>query len=186
MPKKTLFVLASLAVLASLLLGINIGKRLGKSQYLTQTQIPITPTLIPTIYLSPTPMFIRPTQVALDPNLSTYRDETCGFTISYKGSYLEQKTENYHSTIITDPESPDNPIVSTCQDEIPKPPLVEERIEDIILDGVPTKLYHDASSKDGTPRDEVIVKHPTRNHEIIIAGYGPSFNQAIASFKFIP
>ena len=132
-----------------------------------------------------TPIYIQTTPIEFSADISTYTDDKCGFTISYKGSYLEQKTENYTSTIITDPQNPNQTIVSTCQDEIPKPPLPPEKIEDIVLDGVYAKLYHDASSKDGTPRDEVIIKHPTLNHEIIIAGFGPAFNMSIASFKFL-
>ena len=34
-------------------------------------------------------------------------------------------------------------------------------------------------------RDEVIVKHPTKNWDIIVAGYGATFDEAIANFKFL-
>ena len=98
---------------------------------------------------------------------------------------MDQKSRNNSSTIITDPDNPEAAIVTTCQSEIPKPPLPPEKIEDIVLDGVPARLYHDSSSKDGSPRDEVIVTHPVLNHEIIIAGFGPAFDQAVSSFKFL-
>jgi len=182
MPKNTLIVIIFLSLLAALLLGINIGKRLAVSQYLTQfapspTSLQPSPTDTPT----PIPQSGLPAQTGT----SAYTDKSCGFTISYTGSYLEQKNENSASTIITDPDNPNATIVSTCQEEIPKPPLPPEKIISLTLDGVPAKLYHDASSRDGSPRDEVIVRHPTLNHEIIIAGFGPTFNDAVASFKFI-
>jgi len=184
MPKNTALFLILLALLATLLLGINIGKKLATSQYLAQFAPTPTPFIQPTT-IPPLKPTVSLTPLAVKSETSTYTDRSCGFTISYIGSYLEQKTENYKSTIITDPDNPDQTIVSTCQQEIPAPPLPPEKIEDIVLDGVPAKLYHDASSKDGTPRDEVIVKHPNLNHEIIIAGYGQAFNDALASFKFI-
>lgn len=117
--------------------------------------------------------------------LSTYTDKTCGFSISYPGGYLSSNTTNGQSTILTNPNNTNESIVTACETEIPKPPLPPEKLEEITVDGLPTLLYHDASSKDGTPRDEIIVKHPTNGKEIIVAGYGEAFNAAIASFKFV-
>ena len=62
--------------------------------------------------------------------------------------------------------------------------LLSENIESIIIDGQPATLYHDINS-DSSPRDEVIVKHPFRDEEVIIAGYGNNFQHALASFKFV-
>lgn len=193
MPGKTLILLFSLSLIATLLIGVNIGKRLGVSQYLSQYQPP--PTILPTITLSLTPTFIFPSPTIslmqevkgtqVKSGTSTYTDENCGFIISYLGSYLQSKSVNGQTTIITDPNNPGATVVTTCQQEIPAPPLPPDKIENITLDGVSARLYHDASSQDGSPRDEVIVKHPTLNHEIIIAGYGPTFSSIISSFKFI-
>ena len=174
MPKSTLAFLIFLAVLASLLFGINIGKKLGVSQYLAQ--------LVPTISPVPTTSVQKPTAT---PKISVYTDKYCGFSLSYPKNFIEQKSESTGSAIIANSDYPDESIITACQEEIPKPPLTPEKIEDITIDGVKTLLYHDASSKDGSPRDEVIIKHPTLNHEIIIAGFGPAFNEAVSSFKFI-
>lgn len=162
MHNKTLLVLSLLSVIAALLIGINIGKKLSVSQYLSQFAPNPTPFASP----QPTGGGGSPTPISVKSGKTTVKDESCGFTISY----------------VNDPS---NPVITTCQQDIPKPPLTPDKIEDITLDGVPAKLYHDASSKDGSPRDEVIVKHPTLNHEIILAGFGPSFNEAVASFKFL-
>lgn len=184
MPKSTLAFLIFLSLLAALLLGINIGKKMGNTQNIALNPAPTLPVL-PTLFASPSPIVIQTSPIVLQTGLSVYSDKTCGFSIAYKGNYLEQNSKNSRSTVITDPENPGQDLVSACLEEIPKPPLVPEKIEDIIVDGVLAKLYHDASSKDGSPRDELIVKHPANNLEIIIAGFGPPLNLALASFKFI-
>jgi hypothetical protein len=125
---------------------------------------------------------LQPTTKA---GLSTFTDKTCGFSFSYPGGYLSSNTTNGQSTILTNPNNANESIVTACEAEIPKPPLTPDKLEEITIDGLPTFLYHDSSSKDGTPRDEIIVKHPTNGKEIIVAGYGQAFNATIASFKFI-
>ena len=189
MPIKTITVIFILSIVATLLFGINIGKKLGKSQY-SQPSPPAAASPKVTRPATVSPAFApNPTAETKLPSSSqsssTYSDKSCGFSITYQGSYMDQKSRNNSSTIITDPDNPEAAIVTTCQSEIPKPPLPPEKIEDIVLDGVPARLYHDASSKDGSPRDEVIVTHPVLNHEIIIAGFGPAFDQAVSSFKFL-
>ncbi|OGG06308.1 hypothetical protein A3D05_01365 [Candidatus Gottesmanbacteria bacterium RIFCSPHIGHO2_02_FULL_40_24] len=197
MPKQTLAVILALTAVAALLIGINIGKKLGVSQYLSQTAP--TPAPLSDINEIPSPTVNFPTPVTesiideltyeqdrdIKSGSSSYTDKSCGFTLTYTGSYLEQNSQNGKSTIITNPDNPQETIITACQDEIPKPPLPPEKIENITLDGVLARLYHDTSSKDGSPRDEVIVTHPTLFHEIIIAGYGRTFNEAVTSFKFI-
>ena len=189
MAKGTVIFLFVLAIFAALLLGINIGKNIGKNQSglsaapVVTTLPSLTPALIPTIISTSAPS-VYPTSKATS-GKSTYRNETCGFEFSYPGSYLSPKSVNGQSTIVTDPDNPSNTIAATCAAEIPKPPLPPEKIETITLDGVETTLYHDTSSKDGSPRDEVMAKHPTNEKEIIIAGFGPTFQSVLTYFKFI-
>lgn len=178
MPKRAIALLIFLTVIATLLIGINIGKKLSLSQGqpLQTASSPspfISPTLIPTVTAS------------LQEGISLYRDVNCGYEFQYLGSYKQFSNEGFTSIQISDPEGSLPDLVATCQAEIPKPPLAAERIEAIVLDGVRTFLYHDTSQKDGSPRDEIIVKHPLKNLEIIIAGYGEYFNEATSSFKFL-
>lgn len=193
MPKNTLYLLVFLAILASLLLGINIGKKIGVSQFLAQNQPTPTPRIVqPTLTPTPTQSGPTPTLIISPGNdlqvksgQSVFTDKKCGFSLTFAGSYMNQKTVNNQSTIITNPDNAANAVVSTCQSEIPAPPLPPDKIEDIFLDGVAAKLYHDTSSADGSPRDEVIVTHPSNNLMIIVAGYGPTFQEAVSSFKFL-
>lgn len=188
MAKGTIIFIFILSIFASLLAGINIGKKIEKMQLassITPTVIPITPTF--TIFPTTTPVVSPNARVTTKSatGKSTYRNRTCGFEFSYPGSYLSQKSVNEQATIFTDPDDPNTAIAATCATEIPKPPLPPEKIETITLDDVSVTLYHDSNAKDGSPRDEVIVKHPTNGKEIIIAGFGPTFQSALSSFKFI-
>ncbi|KKS95873.1 MAG: hypothetical protein UV73_C0013G0018 [Candidatus Gottesmanbacteria bacterium GW2011_GWA2_43_14] len=191
MPKNTLFLIIFLSVVATLLLGINIGKQMGVRQFLAQNQEPLPspqislPTLTETPPPSPTQTFTENDKIEIGLSQSVFTDRACGFSLAFTSTYLKQQTINGTSTIITEADNPESGIVATCQEEIPRPPLIAEKVEDIVLDGVPTKLYHDASSKDGTPRDEVIVRHPTKSWDIIVAGYGPTFDEAVVNFKFL-
>lgn len=194
MAKGTTIFLFFLTIVATLLFGINIGKKLGKSESLSNLQPPtsnLQPTISPT--LTPKPTITLAPAIETSPSatviprvkgISTYTDQTCGFTFSYPGSFIRQKTVNSQSVIFTDPDNPNIAIATTCAKTIPRPPVSAEKIEAISLDGVAAMLYHDQNS-DGTPRDEVIIKHPGNEMEIIIAGYGPIFQSALASFKFI-
>lgn len=193
MAKGTIILLFALGILASLLLGVNIGKRLERSfskqsfdfaQDKQPTTIPTAPPIptVTVVLLEASPS--AATTVPATKGTSTFTDRTCGFTFSYPGSYLRQKTVNEQSVIFTDPNNPQSIIATTCASSIPRPPVEPSKIEAIILDNEAVTLFHD-QNPDGTPRDEVIARHPTNGMEIIIAGYGPSFQNALSSFKFI-
>lgn len=204
MPKSTLYFIFALALIATLLIGINIGKNISSqttnntSTSLSAskeqiTNLPISspyPSYSPSATLQPTTDIRQPTPrirsgQATSSGSSTYTDSSCGFSFSYPGGYLSSNTVNGKSVILTDPDDESQQIIGACEDEIPKPPLSPEKVESIIVDGVTTNLYHDADSQSGKPRDEIIVRHPTNGKEIIIAGFGDTYNAALASFKFI-
>lgn len=196
MAKTTILILFILAVIATLLFGINIGKKISSNQNVqpfdspstslgTSTQGKPTTNPSPTLTLSPFITSTTSANISVSKSLTTYTDKTCGFSFSYPGSFIKQQTVNEKSIIISDPNDENQAIAATCAQEIPKPPLPDNKIEQIILDKVTATLYHDTNAKDGTPRDEVIVKHPTTGLEIIIAGYGEIFDTALSTFKFI-
>lgn len=182
MAKGTVIFLIILALVATLLFGINIGKKLGVYQntiVVTPTSIPTTaPTATPTLTATPSAGMRKTT------GTTTFSDKSCGFAFSYPGSYINQKSVNGQATILSDPNDQKASIVATCDKSIPRPPVSSDKIESITLDGRAATLYHDQAS-DGSPRDEVIVRHPTNGMEILLAGYGEFFQQVLASFKFI-
>ncbi len=193
MAKGTVIFLFILSAIAFLLLGFNWGKTFNPNY-----SIPISPTTnnpqlttYPT--LSPTPQQpveeILPT-IATESSKttlskSTFTDKKCGFSFSYPGNYLKQKSVNGESSIFTNPDDEAEIIASACAQTLPRPPLSTDKIANIKIGGVMGKIYHDQNAKDGAPRDEVFVTHPTNSMEIIIAGYGKTYQAALVSFKFI-
>ncbi len=186
MAKGTLIFLFILAILAAFLIGINVGKNISKQQFSNEAieQLSNQPSPSPTLILTPTIASPSATRTPKTTGTSTFTDRTCGFSFSYPGSFLRQETENAQSIIFTDPDDPNAAIATTCTASIPRPPVSSDKIEAITLGGVGAILYHD-QNKDGTPRDEVIVKNPNNDMEIIIAGYGDTFQKALTSFKFL-
>lgn len=177
--KGTVLFIFLLSITASLLIGFNFGKKFNPNLKLV---LP-APTIIVTPSLMPAPT-INLDNITSSVSAS-FNDKSCGISLRFPAPFKIDKNETAKSTIITNPGNSNDIIAVACLNNIPKPPLPEDKIEDIKLGGVIAKLYHDASSKDGSPRDEVIVSHPTNGMEVIIAGYGKTFNAILASFKFI-
>ena len=188
MAKGTIKLFFSISIFATILFGINLGKKLVSNQLpTTNYQLPtsiLSPSPTPTIYIFPTISSSPSRTIKKSTGITTYTDGTCGFSFSYPGSFIKQKSTNQQATIITDPDDPQAAIAATCAASIPRPPVTSDKIEAITMDKVAATLYHDQNS-DGTPRDEVIVKHPTSGMEIILAGYGSTFQQVLTTFKFV-
>ncbi|MBI3380089.1 hypothetical protein HY029_05015 [Candidatus Gottesmanbacteria bacterium] len=183
MAKGTVIFLFILTIIATLLLGINIGKKIGISQStMGNQQLIITPS--PTIKITPTILATPSATMKKSTGTTTYTDRRCGFSFSYPGSFIKEKSVNGQATILADPEDPNATIVATCDKSLPRPPVTSDKIESITLDKFAATLYHD-QNQDGTPRDEVIVKHPTSSMEIILAGYGDIFQKILTSFQFV-
>jgi hypothetical protein len=204
MARATAVFIILLTIIATLLFGINLGKIIksyeNKTKNLPTPTIELSPTATlhtPTPDFSPTPSSTpsatpkvrrtpTPTSkpVSSVKGITTYRNETCGFSFSYPGSYIKQNQVNEKSIILVDEKDPQNAIITTCAKDIPTPDVAEDEIETVVLDGEKALLYHD-KTPDGAPRDDVIVKHPSQDFEIIIAGYGDIFQEILSSFKFI-
>lgn len=177
MHRNTYLLVTALAVVAALIVGINVGQILKQPA-------PKTPDAASVVAPTPTPTIapIVPT---------AYRSEKCGFSLEYPSNLKKTETAT-DSAILTNPNNAKESIVIACQFEIPRPPLVDERIEFLVLESASTsataaaRLYHDASAKDGTPIDELIFRNPRTGYDIFIAGFGPLFDELVASVKLIP
>jgi hypothetical protein len=170
MHRNTYLVVSVLAVLAALVVGVNVGKKISPA--------PAAPT--PAITNAPTPL----------PQLQTFTDTACGFSVTYENSYTLMENAS-GSAILNHAEDKTKSIVMTCQKDIPRPALSPENIETLSLltpDGssVSAKIYHNQSAKDGTPIDAVIFTHPTSNLDVFIAGYGEGFNTLIKTIRILP
>lgn len=159
MHRNTYVFVVILAVFAALVTGINLGRKLGRTEI---AQV-IQPT--PQSPLTPTPQ--------VTPTSFTYRNEACGISLEYP-SNMTVVAQASNSAIISG-ETSEEAVVITCQKEIPKPLLQPNRIETVMIGSTSATLYHDVSAKDGTPIDKIIFTHPKNRMDVLVAGIGAPF-----------
>jgi hypothetical protein len=173
MHRNTYLVVSILAVLAALVVGVNVGKKIS----------PVQPTIE-----NPTPTV----SVAAIPTVSreTFTDTSCGFSLTY-GSEFTLMNSSSGSAILNFANDKTKSIIMACQNNIPRPPLPADKIESLTLytttgASVSAKLYHDQSQKDGTSIDALIFTHPTSKLDVFIAGYGSAYNEVLKTIQIIP
>lgn len=172
MHRNTFLLVSFLAVIAALLVGINIGRGFSGAQK-TATQT------LPSPVLSPTP---TPTSV------NAYTNTACGvsFDLPDQFSLPPFQAASTSAIFLNASADPSTAIVFTCQKGIPRPALSEDKIEHLTVGTVSATLYHDTDAKVGKPIDKLIFRHPGNGLDIFLAGRGASFNQVITTLKFLP
>lgn len=170
MHKNTVLLIIALTVIASILIGINIGKRLNPSSNIFPSPSPIV------VISSPFP---TPTQV---PVPTTYDLTDCGISFQYESNFL--LTEASRGAQLTNKQSEEQ-INIGCSEKIPRPPLTKDKIEVATVAGLKVNLYHDASAKDGAPLDAVIFTNPQNNLDVAILGFGEAFNQLLTTLRLL-
>lgn len=188
MSKGTAIFIAILSAIAFLLIGINIGKGLRVNDEI-QLPKPNPPEIRPTETPIPSPTLIYientlVTPITSDKTPHTYIDADCAMTYSYPGTYIKTLPTNERSTIFADSNDPDTVIATSCMKKLPRPPVSSENIEAISVDGIAATLYHD-KTQSGSPRDEIIVKHPTTGLEIIVAAPPDVLQNLLPSLQFM-
>ena len=167
MPKNTLLFVSLLAVIAALLVGINIGRSLPPQS------IPVVPTPTPLVTQTPTTMVAG---------------SACGITFQYP-STLTAMESSTSGIILANAKTPGDSIIVICQDDIPRVALTPDKIETMKILSATTaasasaKLYHDASAKDGSPIDKLVFTNPKTGQDVFVAGFGTTFNQVIGTLK---
>ena len=192
MHKNTFLLISILAVIAALVVGINMGKRMAGSQTVlpSPTQNPI-PT--ETIFETPTPSGSISATPKSSPTISTqsgvlsptpagsggvFTSSACGVSVRYPAGMTVQDGGE-KGAVFTSASNAGDIVVLTCQKDIPLPALTPEKIETKTIDGVPAKLYHDSSEKDGTSVDALIFTHPKNGMDVFVGGFGSTFNSII-------
>jgi len=172
MQRNTFIFTAVLAVVAALVVGVNIGKSM---RYTPTPPIPIT---------------VSPTSTPA-PTLVSYTNERCGITFMHP-SNLQRLESTASGTILTDPKNQQDSIIIVCQKDIPRVPLTPENMEQLTLfsasgsASLSATLYHDASEKDGTRIDKLIFYNPYKKLDVFIAGFGTVYDQVIKTVKLLP
>lgn len=168
MHRNTFLLVAGLAVLAALVLGINIGSRTaGTSPSPTPSETPSAG--------APTP------SVAV---LQEYLNSDCGFSFRYPAIFTLENQEAGATLIDSNDEA--NVITVACQEDIPRIPLSEDKIDTLKFGTISAQLYHDVSAEDGTPIDKFFITHPTRAVDIYIAGYGQNYRDILKTLTLYP
>ncbi len=163
MHRNTYLLVGFLAVFTALVIGVNLGRR------------------------SQTPATNTPSTPLSTPTLATLHltNDYCGIEFSYP-SNLTKLDSASGSSVLVNPQNADETVVIICQKDIPRSPLPPEKIETVAVGSVSAKLYHDASARDGKPIDNLIFRHPQKNLDIFIGGYGSVFNSVVRSLKILP
>lgn len=167
MQKNTLLFASFLAVIASLLIGFNIGRTM------TNTQAPV-PT--PTIAMTPSP------------TLAYLMGSVCGVSFQYPNTLTPMESSG-SGVILTNMTTPNESIVVVCQADIPRIPLTPDLTETMTIRAasgtstISAVLYHDASANDGAKVDKLIFTHPKTKLDVFIAGFGSEYTQFIHTVK---
>lgn len=170
MQRNTLLLVSFLAILAALVVGVNIGKRMSPPA-------PAKPVAKPTVAPIPTP------------SLQTYVSSACGFSLQYTSNFSLMDSGT-GSAILNFANDKSKSIVMTCQKNIPRPALTPDKIDHLLFPAttgasISANLYHDQNSSDGTPLDAVIFTHPTNKLDVFISGYGSPFNALLKTLQVI-
>lgn len=172
MQRNTLLLTAILAVIATLIIGVNIGRNLSRPT----TAVPIAPSVTSV----PTPAII--TQL---PYIST----KCGVSLNYPSNF-EVKESTASATAFINTKEVNQSVLLVCQPNIPRIALPPNKIESMTIQSqssaaasISAKLYHDSDAKDGTPIDRLIFTNAKKGVDIFVTGYGAVFNDIIASIK---
>ena len=158
MHKNTYLLVSILAVVAALVIGVNIGRQVKSSQTM---QLPSTPT--------PTAAVIATTK--------PYRNSFCKVAFDYPASFTFLESAS-GSAAFTNPNGDDG-ILMTCQKDIPRPIETKENTQDIQIGSVSAKLYHGQQEKDGSVIDSLIFHHPGTKLDVFFAGTGEDFQNLL-------
>jgi len=195
MLKNTYYLILFLSILAALVVGLNIGKKMQGQTSDTSTVHDLPSTISPTPSLSTGTPTSSPSSSATKPTASNsgtlqkttlYTNTECAVSLSYPDTVtLSESSTKTLGAVFTHKTNPKDVIVLTCQKEIPRPPLTAENIEEFKVGTLSGKLYHDGSAKDGTRMDALIFTHPKTGLDVFIGGFGEVFNGMIKTVKIL-
>lgn len=176
MHRNTYTLVVALAILSALLMGIQIGRSMKPQQ---PEPSPLT--------IQPTPSIRLPIPTVT--SNKTYTDKTCGVSLLYPDRMEIIETSN-SGILITNPKDTKESILVICQNDIPRVPLPPEAITSVTLNigtvaTVSAKIYHDSSQKDGSRIDRLIFTHPKSRMDVLVAGFGKTFDEIIQSIHVI-
>lgn len=168
MHRNTYLLVSFLAVIAALVVGVNIGRVASPSP---ASQAPTQITGIP----SPTPA---------GPQVKTYNNASCRVRFEYPDTFTQLESASQAAAFrgAKDGEG----LLFTCQKDIPRPSVTEENMEDVRISSVSGTIYHTQSTGDGTVIDSLIIRHPATKLDIFLAGSGQVFKDVVSTLTLTP
>ncbi len=183
--RNTFIVFLALAIIATLLLGINIGRKItslssAQPTVLSQTAATATPiaTAQPTASANASPSATLGPEVKLQP----YRNAGCGYSVDYPASWQFEEFDIFGTNLVNS-ANPSEKITIVCASDL-QPPTDSSPTREILLSAVPAVYFADQKAADNTVADAVFAPIPDTDKTIVIAGKGTVFNTALASFQF--
>lgn len=167
MHKNTFFLTAALAVFAALVVGVNIGRKVG-----SQSRTAIIPPSSAVGQNTPQP----------SAGSKTFSSRTCGISLSYPAG-LQILEDASGSAMIISSENVNDSVAVTCGRDIPRPALPADRTEAKTVGEISAILYHDTGAKNGNAVDKFIFTNPKTGLDVYIAGYGMNFNEVIRTLQ---
>ncbi len=164
MHKNTFLLVLILAIIASLLVGVNIGRKFQAKPDQPLADSPI----------------ISPAQPAQS---TIFTSTNCGITLSLPQGTQAEGVSSRSARFV----SADQTVIQfACEREIPRFPVPSEQIETIQIASISGKLYHTKSAKEGTTLDALIFRNPNTAMDIYLAGLGSTFSAIIRTIEVLP
>ena len=170
MHRNTLLLVGTLAVIAALLLGINIGRRFQSTNGNTTA---LTPSVPPVPSGSPAAAQVK-----------SYVNAFCKIGFDYPAGLTV--LENASGSAALSGKSAEEGILLTCQKDIPRPPSSEGDSEDLRIGSVSATLFHTRTASDGASIDSLIFRHPATRLDVFLAGSGETFRNLISTIQLLP
>lgn len=165
MHKNTFFLVIVLSVIAALLVGFNIGRKMNPNQ-LTQEELPQT-------------IVVTPTAI---PEPSRFTSTICGITVTLPTGTTGQALATNSARFVS---SDGSQVIFGCDKDVPRIPVPTGSMEKIKVASISATLYHSQSAKDGTLQDALIFTHPDNGMDIVLSGYGATFSAIIHSIELV-
>ena len=169
MHRNTFLLVTVLAIIASLLVGFNVGKKFSP-QTQQRTDQPRAD-----ISIDPTPTNV-PIQT------TPYTNKYCKISLSYPETMIVTEPATGSAKFATENDT----VILVCQYDIPGIAVEDNKMETITISSTSGTLYHTATPKDGTAIDVFKITHPKTGMDVLISGIGSSFDAIIASLTLNP
>lgn len=157
MHRNTYLLVSVLAVVAALVIGVNVGRNVTNSD--TDNRVEQVPSV---------------TQAPLEASTMRYQNAFCKVEFDYPASLAVFESAS-GSAAFTGANAGEG-ILLTCQQNIPRPDVGEENTEEVRIGSVAATLYRDSV-------DSLIFRHPATKLDVFIASAPQMLQKIIETLR---